>query len=404
MPAQTANEALLDALIRHQTYLLRYSGFVRNRIAAILDASEADIAALIRGRVEGVTGVRTPVELRRLLALQASVTALRNKSWEEAARWLEEEMAQLAYQEPIVINGIVTTVSPVLVDTITPSTRLLKAIALSRPFEGRVLREWSAALRAEDVRRIHASIQLGMVAGETGDQIAARVVGTAKLHGVDGVTEMTRRQVQAVTRTAVQHIANNARAEFMQANADIMTGEVFVATLDSRTTPICRALDGKVYKVGDGPLPPLHMACRSLRVAAFDGERLGQRPAKPVTEKQLLREYGEKAKLPRQPKSRDALPRGHKGAYDEFSRKRIRELTGRVPSGTSFQPWLKAQSKQFQEDLLGVKKAKLFRDGNLTLDKFVAPNGRELTLAELAKRHPDAFRAAGMDPAAFPLP
>ena len=132
----------------------------------------------------------------------------------------------------------------------------------------------------------------------------------------------------------------------------------------------------------------------------MDGEQLGERPAKASTTKQLLREFTEAHKLPKVT-SRDDLPRGTKGQYDAFARKRVRELTGRVPSVTTYQTWLKQQSRQFQEDTLGVTKAKLFRDGGLTLDKFVAADGTELTLAQLATKQADAFRAAGLDPGNF---
>lgn len=399
--ARSVNEELLDALIRHQTYLLRYSGYVRNRIWSILDRTEGDIAMRIRDKLRDSAGLTSPVEVRRMEALMAAIEAMRRESWEEATRFLLDEMEQLAYQEPIALRGIMTTVAPVVVETVMPATRLLRAIALSRPFEGRVLKDWAATMEAEDIRRIHAAIQLGMVAGETGAQIATRVVGTGALNNADGALELTRRQVQAIARTAVQHVANSARAEFLQENAGVMVGEQFVATLDSRTTPVCRANDGKVFPVGTGPRPPLHFQCRSLRVAAFDGERLGYRPFKSSTTKQLLREFADANNLKTVPKSRNDLPRGTKGAFDDFSRKRVRELTGRVPASTGYQAWLRNQSKQFQEDTLGVTKAKLFREGGLTLDKFVAASGSELTLAQLAAKHASAFKAAGLDPEDF---
>lgn len=396
----TSNEALLDALIRHQTYLLRYSSFVRNRIWAILDRSEEALAELVRKRLQGTVGLTTPREVERLTALLAAIDGMRSEAWTNAGAWLEEQMVSLSYQEPMSMQGMISTVSPVLVETVLPAPRLLKAIAVSRPFEGLLLKQWVANLQADDVRRIHAAIQIGMVAGEGSDAIARRVVGTNLLKGTDGVTEMTRRQVQAISRTAVQHVANNARDAFLQENADIMLAEQFVATLDSRTTPVCRANDGKQFPVGKGPRPPLHIACRSLRVAAMDGEMLWNRPAKASTTKQLLREFAEENKLGKLG-SRDDLPRGMKGKYDAFARKRVRQLTGQVPASTSYQIWLKQQSKAFQEDTLGITKAKLFRDGGLTLDKFVAADGTELTLGQLAAKNAAAFRAAGLDPQGF---
>ena len=400
MAQKTVNELLLDALIRHQTYLLRYSGSLRNRMNGLLERTEDTIGMLIRDKLRNTTGLTSASEVRRMEALLEAVTTLRSGAWADANTLLLDEMAELGYQEPIHMSGILQSVAPVVVETVLPPARQLRAIVNSRPFDGALLKDWAAGLQREDIRRIHGAIQLGIVAGEGSDAIARRVIGTNALRGTDGVMQMTRRQVEAITRTAVQHIANNARNDFMVENADVLTGEMFVATLDSGTTPVCRANDGKVFNVGKGPRPPLHIACRSLRVASFDGEVLGQRPAKASTTKQLLREYSDAKNIPRVSK-RDDLPKGTKEDYDEWARKRVRQLTGQVPRATSYQTWLTSQTKSFQDDILGPTRAKLFREGGLKLDKFVAADGSELTLSQLASKHASAFRAAGIDPGGF---
>lgn len=397
---KSVNEEILDAMVRHQTYLLRYSGYVRNRINTILNGTEEVLAEKIRDRLRNYSGLRTPVEWRRLERLQKQLSVIRIGAWKEASEFLENEMIQLAYHEPLFLSSTLQAALPVVVETTMPSSRMLKSIALSRPFEGRILKDWASTMAADDVRRIHNAIQMGMVAGETNDAIARRVVGTRAMQGTDGVTQMSRRQVQAVTRTAVMHVANASRSEFFHDNADIIQGEQFVATLDARTTPICRANDGKVFELGTGPVPPLHYGCRSLRVAAINGALLGDRPAKPYTEKQLLREWGERNNLSGIA-SRDDLPYGTKGEFDKWRRTRVRQLVGQVPAATSYQKWLQGQSVEFQNDTLGVTKAKLFRDGGLSLDKFVNRNGDELTLAQLAQKEASAFRAAGLDPESF---
>lgn len=398
---KTANEEILDAVIRHQIFLLRYSGTVRNRITGILNRTEEELARRIRDQPRANAGLTTPREWQRLQSLLAALDAIRLNGWKEAQKFLLDEMEQLAYHEPIVLQGLYTTPLPVYVNTVLPSTEFLKAVALSRPFEGRLLKDWADTMANEDIRRIHSAVQAGMVAGEDHATIARRVVGTARLKGADGVTELTRSQVQSIVRTAVQHVANGARDAFFDANRDILTEEQFVATLDSRTTPQCRALDGKKFEIGQGPRPPLHFNCRSLRVAAIDGTLLGDRPAKPTTERLLVIEYAQKNGLG-DIKSREALPRGTKGEFDKWKRGRIRQLVGPVPATSTYQTWLKNQSAAFQEEVLGVAKAKLFRQGGLPLDKFVDLNsGREFPLSELAKKHAEAFRAAGLDPKSF---
>lgn len=396
----TVNEELFDALVRHQIYLLRLSGNVRNRVHRVLDATEQDIADKIRSRLLNSTGLETPADVRRLEALLASIRSIRLKAWEQVTEEWLQQLQDLATNEAVLVAGVVKTVSPVVLDLVLPSARLLKAITTSSPFEGRTLKEWASSIAAEDLRRIENSVRVGMVQGESSAEIARRVVGSAQLRGVDGTTQITRRAAEAITRTAVNHISNEARREFIHANADLFEEEQYVATLDSRTTPVCRGNDGKRFPVGKGPRPPLHFNCRSLRVPVIDGDALGMRPAKPVTEKQLLREFSEKNGFPA-PKKRADLPHGTKTQYDQFARSRIRELTGRVPGQTTYQQWLTRQSASFQDDVLGPTRAKLFRSGGITLDRFVNRNGDEIPLSQLARSHADSFRAAGLDPEDF---
>jgi len=395
--AKTANELFEDALIRHQTYLLRYAGSVRNRIWAILDRTNEDISDKIRSRLANNVGLTTGVEMRRLEALVDQIKAIRAPAWVEATSVLKEEMVGLSLAESVALNGIVSVVLPVVIETALPSSRMLRSVALARPFQGQILADWAASMEANDLRLIHNAIQLGMTAGESMDVITRRVIGTASMQNADGVNAMTKRQVQAVVRTAVQHVANHSRTAWFNENSDIVTTERFVATLDSRTTPICRATDGKQFPLGKGPIPPLHWQCRSLRIAVFDGVLLGDRPAKPYVERELVEEYAAANRLGAI-KTRAALPRGTKGDYDKWARGAIRSRVGPGPADTTYGKWLKGQSKTFQDDTLGIAKAKLFRDGGLTLDKFVNRNGDELTLAQLAARERAAFLAAGLNP------
>nr|DAO43703.1 MAG TPA: minor capsid protein [Caudoviricetes sp.] len=58
----------------------------------------------------------------------------------------------------------------------------------------------------------------------------------------------------------------------------------FVATLDTHTSEICRAMDGKHFKMSDYTIglnaPPLHCFCRSCTVPYFADEEAGQRAAR----------------------------------------------------------------------------------------------------------------------------
>lgn len=398
---KTVNEELQDAMLRHQTYILRYSGSVRNKINALLDATEQDIADKIRARLANAPGGLTgPYEVRRMQALQDQISTIRSGAWAKSSDELKNEMVNLSLAESATLGTTVTLLLPVAINVVQPTARLLRSIALSRPFHGRILMGWARDMEADDLRRIHNAIQVGMTEGQPTEAIVRRVIGTEALGYSDGVTQMTRANVSSIVRTAVNHIANHSREAWFQENSDVITEERFVATLDSRTTPICRAYDGQQFDVGTGPIPPLHFNCRSLRIAVIDGTLAGDRPAKPYTENQLAREYADENDID-DVSTRDDLPHGTKTDFDEWSRGRIKELVGPIPADTTYQDWLTGQSNSFQNDLLGVTKAKLFRDGGLKLTSFVNRQGDELTLHELAGKEADAFRAAGLDPSQF---
>lgn len=397
---RTAQEQWLDASIRHQIGLLRVSGGIRAKVWRLLDATNRDLRSAIEDRLEHATGLTRPSDVARLRRLSEDIDQIRSTAWSSVRAVWRDELIALALAEPRFMAALLETIVPVQLSVSLPDASRLRAIVTSRPFEGRVLSEWAKDVAAADVRRINDQIQIGLVQNETLPQIVKRVVGTTRLGGADGVIELTRRNAEAITRTAVNAIANHARQELWRENLDVVSRELYVATLDSNTTPACRGFDGNVYPVGEGPIPPVHMRCRSLRTALLDAEAIGERPMKPVTERMLLREFAEREGLDKVT-TRAALPRGTRGSFDDFARKRTRELIGRVPAKTSYQQFLQRQSTEFQNDVLGPTRGRLFRAGGLTVQQFTDRAGNELTLAELARRHRDAFVAAGLDPVEF---
>lgn len=400
-PSATANTALRDAMVRHQIQLQRFSANVTNKVHALLNASEQDLADMIRNRLLTAAGLDTPADVKRLQTLLGMIENLRNTTWATVDSEWKNQLTALATAEPSFLANQLDTTSPAVLDLALPAITQLKALVTAQPFEGATLKEWSSKLRSDDKVRIESQIRLGMMAGEDSATIARRIVGSARLLGADGVTEITRRNADAISRTAVNFISNQARRAFINSNKDLFSQEMYLATLDSRTTPLCRSLDGDLFEVGKGPIPPLHWNCRSTRVPVLDGKVIGQRPARAFTEQQMLREFAEKKGIKPVPKSRKDLPHGTKGEYDEFARAYMNAHTGQVPASMNYQDWLKTQSASFQDDILGKAKGKLFRDGGLDLKKFVNRNGDEITLADLAKKQAEAFRAAGFDPGDF---
>ena len=117
------------------------------------------------------------------------------------------------------------------------------------------------------------TVQSGFLAGDSGPQMARRLKGRLKfadfgplsvrqLAQAGGqLTAVANHQVNALVRTSVNQVANAISQATYKANAEITEKYKYVATLDSRTSARCRALDQQVFDYGKGPTPPQHFNC-----------------------------------------------------------------------------------------------------------------------------------------------
>lgn len=389
------NEDAQDALIRHQVMLLRAANRLAREANDRLAFTEAELRALIAthyGDIPDTSGSAQNLAIDALVGLMLQV---RGEAWDAVVTAWLAELNAIVRAEVDLLEAIYNDASPV--DLELASATAAGIVAGSR-WQGRTVRQHLAQQRQADGALIRAAISTAVEQGET-PTVAARILtGTRSQNGRNGALQRTRNQVLTNAKTSVASTTNAARGRFSRANVHVIKKEKFIAVLDGRTTPVCRANSAKVFNQGEGPEPPLHHRCRSIRIPLVDTGDLGSRATNPTTEKGLLREYRDANGLTNI-RSRADLPRGHKGAYDAFKRRRIRELAGPIePADISYQDWLRRQPVQFQEDVLGVQKAKLFRDGQLDLDRFVDDAGDELSLFEMAQRDAEAFRAAGLDP------
>ena len=220
-------------------------------------------------------------------------------------------------------------------------------------------------IAVDQAERFAQVVRSGLLTGETTPSIAKRLIGNLQfgeeartvkqLIAAGGQsTAVANNQVMALVRTSINQVANTASQQVYEANQDITKKYKYVATLDTRTSSICRALDGREFSYGQGPMPPQHFNCRSTTVPVIDYEGLGFSPPPPA---------------------------------------RRASMDGQVPANQSYGDWLSKQSKETQEEVLGKGKTAYF---NRLSDKYgpkdaiaklVRDDGSELTLKDLQKRY-----------------
>jgi SPP1 gp7 family putative phage head morphogenesis protein len=400
----TANEDFLDAQLRRAIFLERYKGSLSKQLQQFLLDAEADLETRVRRNLDSFKHERGRERSKRLLALLAFIRAKRTEDYEALRVTLEAELRDLAVEEGGFQIRSAQNVIPIEVDFVTPSPQKLRAVVRTQEILGTDFRGLFKGALASDIDRMTRALRQGVAQGDSTPNIVTRILGTAGARGRDGVTGLSRRQVDAVVRTATNAIANAARDEVWAANADLLEGVQWVSTLDGRTSAICRARDGLVFPVGAGPRPPAHWRCRSVMVAVFDAEAVV--PARPFVRDTRTRrrreiDFRAQAKAAAGAEGWKALSRTQRNARIRAVRTAwANENIGGAPEGSNYQTWLGRQPARFQDEVLGRSRGRLFRRGDLTLDRFVDRNtGREFTLRELRQREPEAWQKAGLQAA-----
>lgn len=249
-----------------------------------------------------------------------------------------------------------------------PTEGQLRTAAFGRPLSveginnGSLLDKFFEELPEKTIKRVEGAIRLGYAQGQTTQQVVNRIIGTRKAKYTDGMMALSRRDAHMVVRTAMQHMSSQSRWATWKANEDIMTGVQIVATIDEKTSSLCRALDGKVYPLDKAPMPPFHLNCRTTTVSVLD--------------------------------SRFSI-------LEEGATRSARDEEGNVISldaKETYYSWLKKQTPDFQDSVIGKKRGKLLRDGGLTADRFaelqLGKNFESLTLKEIRAIEPLAFEKA----------
>lgn len=350
--ALTVNERLLRASIRHAVLSERLKASEVEAIVSMLNRDVIpDLTSRLRWMLDRIEsrGIDVPaLKTQRYKDLIAQFGAIVDDGVKSMRLAHVDRLIEVAKYESEWQKGAILRAVPVKVSLELPSVSTLRSIVTSRPFEGHVLKDWWAGIAEGTKAKVQAQINTGLALGEDTDAIVRRVRGTAEARYQDGALQTTRRNAESIVRTATHHVSASTREELYQANEDVIDGVQIVATLDTRTTPICRAQDGKVYKAGEGPRPPFHWGCRTTTAPVVKSWKALGLPFKEL---------------------------------DEGTRA---SMNGQVPSSLTYYEWLSQQPAKVQDMALGPARGSLFRSGKIDASKFVDARGRALTLKELA--------------------
>lgn len=231
-----------DAFVRHQTYLARYGTGLAKEMVLLFDDKE--LWKLIK---EG--GKKAEIDKKISTIINAQRKATATKLWKAMKELAKIELDWLSSLFTLTIKGKVPA------DKIIEEAANYPLVATNNNVASML--ESSIDRFQDQTQNVSMMLNAELVTPMEGS--AAFMASFAHL----------KTMIDMCVRTMAFSVASQAREMAYQANKDIIRGVIMTAVLDGRTTNYCKAIDGKIYKTGEGPRPPFHPRCRTIAMAVM---------------------------------------------------------------------------------------------------------------------------------------
>lgn len=364
--AKPVNQRLADEAVKHRLYLARLGTGNARKLQAVMKKAELEISMELFRALEKHQPSALTWNQQRLAAIKKSLQKTVRSVYEQVFGQLNADLKELVkyeveYQSTNLKAAFPLEAQP-LVNIQSTTWQQVWASATAQPFQGSLLKEWADKLPSNLVNKIGNAVQQGVLLGESYTDIIKRVKGTKGAGYADGVVGRARNtELANLVKTAVNHVTAEAREKTAEVNEDIIKAREWLSTLDTHTSPMCIIRDKLLYTVGKKPKPighsvpygagpgRLHFCCRS-------------------TETWVIKSWQELGlKL------------------NEMAPGTRASMGGQVPSDMSYGKWLARQDYATQEQVLGVTRAQMLRDGKISVPDMFSDKGEWLTLDQLRK-------------------
>jgi len=268
--------------------------------------------------------------------------------------FMSKELTELANKEVLFIQDKSKAIAGYEIFAIVPSRKVIDRIyntsLMATGDRAYTVKDWFKGIDKNLLSKVDGAVKLGMMQGETGNEIAKRI----KEQGIKTV-----RDAKSIATTSVSHIAHNAREAIYNENSDVIKGWQSQATLDNRTSFLCANYDGAEYDFithkginKKGRMfkyfpPPRHPHCRSVHLI-------------------ITKSYKELGLN-----------------IDEISDLTRSSMDGEVPKNMNFEEWISTKSDKQIRRYLGKGRYELYKDKKITLSDLVNQRGRVLRIDEL---------------------
>lgn len=347
----SANDALVDLYMERAIDLLRLEAGTRDRVVVLLHDLESEIAATL-AKMNPASPLGS-----RLHHLLDFVTASIRATYRLTNALMARELREVADIEAAWTQSALNISVRAEFAVANVTRGFLESLVGNLLIQGASSEEWWGRQAQGLADRFADEMRRGMALGETNAQLIER------LRGPSGLMQIARTSAERLVRASVQAAANGAREAMYDKNTDLIASLQWSATLDTRTSIWCLTRDKHLYSVDaahepkDGGPPwlegpgKLHWGCRSTSVPVLKS----------------WRELGI---------DEDEVPETTRASMD-----------GQVAADMSFEQWLRKQSVERQNLVLGDGKAALWRSGKISFRDLLDQNGRPLTTEQLREKY-----------------
>jgi SPP1 gp7 family putative phage head morphogenesis protein len=250
---------LADKTIKHQVSMRGQFTRIAKQAALHLQALKTSVKA----ELDEAMTARNWTAVARLRKTFVTIDKLIADEYELMSETLKAELVDLfVYESEFTSKLLGFDFSNNMV-----SEKLVESIVSNDPFDGKILGEWLDEQKLATQIKVKQTIRLGVLNGLS----TSKIVGA--LYAEPGNPFMgARRNADVMVRTASAHVTSQASLKTFERVG--FGSYQLSAVLDSRTTPVCRALDGKVYKVNEKgrKVPPFHPGCRTVMIAITEDD------------------------------------------------------------------------------------------------------------------------------------
>ncbi|WP_077929226.1 minor capsid protein [Wohlfahrtiimonas populi] len=320
---------LTVALCEYKINIFRYDAYVRSIVFKHLDNTQKDlIARIISDDIANITK-------RDLDLLVRDIKGIITDEYERIIAYLNDTNQQFYVASHKIEANIYNSWLGYKAFSSMPNYKL-ESIKYAPLFDGRDIRDWWEKQLSDLQFKIETIIRNGNVIGDSQYNISKDIRNQIRISKVHADT---------LVRTANAAIANDAQEKLIEYNSDLVEAKQHLSTLDSRTTDVCKARDLKKWTLDNKPIghkmqyrkPPLHYRCRSIIRMILKNSVASTRSS-------------------------------------QF---------GQVNDNVDYSNWLKSQPINYQDRVLGIQRAKWFREGKLMIEQMLDQSDRPLTLKQL---------------------